>query len=1044
MEIIHRFLNRKFAIALLVLLIIIVLLLLPRDQGEQKIEPTAVQGVLDLTGWDFEIDGIVNLEGEWEFYWEQLLTSSDFSSESRLPKGQHVLVPNVWTDYQEDGEDYPGDGYATFRLRVVTQEPMDKLSLKIPTISSSCKIMIDDLTIATCGVVAENEERSVSSYAPQIADFQTNTNEFDIIVQVSNYLYDRGGMWYAMDLGTEKQITNMRDNEQSMNMLLLGVFFFMGLYHLAIYLLRPNEKLALYFAVGCLIGALRLFVIDELFILNLFPNTDIRVIIGIGYFTYYGGIAALTVYLGELYREEISRKIVHLTVWISGSFILTVLLFPVSIYTHLIRYYHFFNIVLGLYLISCVFLALWRRRDGAGLQFFGITFFVLTIFHDIFFNLFYMSEIINHANTIQFLRRQIVLIGLFVLVFVQAIVLARRFSKAFQAVENLSEKLLSLDRMKNEFLVNTSHELKTPLHGMINLSQSMLDGSTGKLNEAQQNNLSLMVSVSRRLTNLINDILDFSKLKNGEITLERRNISLQAVVKANDEVFRHIIGDRPLRLVLQIPEQLPYVYVDENRLLQILYNLIGNAIKFTEEGEIVVSAVQKAGMIEVSVSDSGIGIPHNKQEVIFESFEQVGATVSREYGGTGLGLSITKQLVELSGGQLNVESTVGVGSVFSFTLPISNQAIEETNAHPYHTVYSDFTTKITKPQASFAKDSKQKNYTILAVDDDPTNVQVIMNVFAQEPCHIIAAQNGEEALEIVESNTNIDLIIMDVMMPRLSGYEVCSKIRQRYTLFELPILLVTIKNEAEDLSSGFSAGANDFLVKPFYAHELRARAQTLIDLKKSVEEAIHSEMAFLRAQIKPHFLYNALNTIVSICPRDPQKAVELLTELSHYLRGNFDFKNTEKLISFNKEMELVESYLFIEKARFEERLNIIYDVEPEIHFLLPPLTIQPLVENAVRHGIMNQVEGGTVKISVQTDERDVVIVVEDNGVGMSDQKREELFAGGDKIKGIGLKNIQLRMKRMYGYGLDIESKSGLGTKVIIKFPKADKTNTEGR
>jgi two-component system sensor histidine kinase ChiS len=167
----------------------------------------------------------------------------------------------------------------------------------------------------------------------------------------------------------------------------------------------------------------------------------------------------------------------------------------------------------------------------------------------------------------------------------------------------------------------------------MNLSQSMLEGSTGKLNEVQQENLSQMVSVSRRLTNLINDILDFTKLKNGEITLDRRSISLQAAVQANYEVFRHIIANKPLQLLLRIPDHLPHVYVDENRLLQILYNLIGNAIKFTEQGEITVFAVQHGDFVEVTVKDTGIGIAEDKQDIIFHSFEQTGTAVSREYGG---------------------------------------------------------------------------------------------------------------------------------------------------------------------------------------------------------------------------------------------------------------------------------------------------------------------------------------------------------------------------------------------------------------------------
>lgn len=196
-----------------------------RERSASHAEPPlAVQGVLDLTEWDFEQHGVVDLKGEWAFYWGQLATFEDFVNGTHVD-GQYVQVPNVWTNYKENGKNYPGMGYATYRLTVKTGGGAQALSLKIPDMSTSCKIMVDDQTIAACGKVAERAEEAEARYAPQVANFQTDAREFDIIVHVSNYLYDRGGMWYSMVLGTEQQIAGLRENEMATGLVLLGVFF---------------------------------------------------------------------------------------------------------------------------------------------------------------------------------------------------------------------------------------------------------------------------------------------------------------------------------------------------------------------------------------------------------------------------------------------------------------------------------------------------------------------------------------------------------------------------------------------------------------------------------------------------------------------------------------------------------------------------------------------------------------------------------------------------------------------------------------------------
>jgi sensor histidine kinase YesM len=245
---------------------------------------------------------------------------------------------------------------------------------------------------------------------------------------------------------------------------------------------------------------------------------------------------------------------------------------------------------------------------------------------------------------------------------------------------------------------------------------------------------------------------------------------------------------------------------------------------------------------------------------------------------------------------------------------------------------------------------------------------------------------------------------------------------------------------------GFEAGANDFLTKPFHPHELRARARTLLEMKRSAEDAVRSEMAFLQAQIKPHFLYNALNTIVSFSLDEPQTAHDLLLDLGRYLRGSFDFKNRQRLVPLRKELELTEAYLAIERARFGSRLRVRYEVESGVICQLPPTTLQPLVENAVRHGVTRKEEGGTVTVAVRTEGTEVAISVEDDGAGMSEEARTKLAGGieGEGGGGVGLRNIHQRLLRLYGRGLEIKSEAGSGTKVTFRIPFALRDEGEER
>lgn len=247
--------------------------------------------------------------------------------------------------------------------------------------------------------------------------------------------------------------------------------------------------------------------------------------------------------------------------------------------------------------------------------------------------------------------------------------------------------------------------------------------------------------------------------------------------------------------------------------------------------------------------------------------------------------------------------------------------------------------------------------------------------------------------------------------------------------------MLTAKNRVSDMKMSMDNGANDYVGKPFEAEELMARVKSLTRLRASVKTAKDAEIAFLRSQIKPHFLYNALNSIAELCVEEPEKAEELTLQLSQYLRSNFDFKQLDSLTSLENELELVEAYINIEKARFGARLNVEYDVRVNTDYRIPPLILQPLVENAIRHGLMSNLRGGTVIISVKELENSVIsFIVEDNGSGMSEHKLKEVMQSDVDKRGVGLWNISQRIKLLYGKNIHIQSAEGLGTTVSFEIP----------
>jgi len=420
-----------------------------------------------------------------------------------------------------------------------------------------------------------------------------------------------------------------------------------------------------------------------------------------------------------------------------------------------------------------------------------------------------------------------------------------------------NEELVKTSRLKDEFLANTSHELKTPLTGIIGIAESLIDGAAGKVNTDQKSNLDMIVLSGKRLTHLVNDLLDFSKMKNNDLMLIKKPVDLRQVTELVISLIMPSAAKKPVKILNNINPASQPVLADENRMQQIMYNLVGNAVKFTDSGMIIVSSDVSGSEAIVSIRDTGIGIPEDKFEEIFDHFNQVDSSNARSYGGTGLGLAITKSLVELHGGKIWVTSKTGEGSEFRFTIPLIMGNREELLDTSSPRSYLD---KSYKPETPVMinhetvaisqmplKRNTLSGATILIVDDEPVNIKVMQNQLNLEGYSLLTADNGMDAVNIINRSAP-DLVILDVMMPKMTGYNVCRIIREKFSLYDLPVLLLTAKNRIQDIVAGFEAGANDYLSKPFDRRELLARVDMLITLKEAVGK--HNRLENLQRELE--------------------------------------------------------------------------------------------------------------------------------------------------------------------------------------------------
>lgn len=419
--------------------------------------------------------------------------------------------------------------------------------------------------------------------------------------------------------------------------------------------------------------------------------------------------------------------------------------------------------------------------------------------------------------------------------------------KAKLALEEKTQQLLLSSQYKSEFLANMSHELRTPLNSLLILAQILEENKEGNLTEKQIQYANTIHSSGKDLLDIINEILDISKIESGKVDPQISEIDIRGIISLIDNQFSAMAEQKGIRFEVSIDEDVPsIIYSDEQKIYQILKNLVANALKFTEYGIVKVKAYryisitnpQRSEFIAFSVTDTGIGIPKEKQELIFEAFQQADGTTSRKYGGTGLGLSISKGLADLLGGIITVNSNQNKGSEFTFILPLligSNEthfiderketaaAVESKGIHQMNAEvleYSGDEPPVFEDELLTANENYLTGKHILLVDDDMRNVFALTTTLESVGIHVHFAENGREAIEVLRKKPNIDLVLMDIMMPEMDGYDAMKKIREQPVFENLPIIALTAKAMKDDREKCINAGASDYISKPVYIEQL--------------------------------------------------------------------------------------------------------------------------------------------------------------------------------------------------------------------------------
>ncbi len=750
--------------------------------------PLAQKGILDLRNTDLS-KAPVSLNGEWRFYWKQLLQPGDPAAVSN----NFIQYPSLWKGQQVNGQMLTSQGYASYTLTILLPKEKPRLALKIPDVYSSYKLYANGNVFYQNGQPAATADKAVPFWTTEVVVLPPNLDTLRLVLQVANFWHSKGGTYKEIIIGDKQQLLLKHHRDTAIDLLLAGCLFMGGLFFLGLFVFARKDKIILYFSLFCIISSYRMIGTDLYVLHSLFPDLNWLFSIRLEYLALVIGVALFSQYTRMLYPKDNIPVVMQAVIWFCLIYAGIILIAAPVIFSSLLI---IFLCVMFLYIAYAFYVyiqAVRHKRSGSiyALLSSGVMLLVYFIVNLQYFNLIPEHKVIVFAGYIAFF-------------FLQSLVLSHRFSETLRLAAMQAQQGL---KAKSEFLSTMSHEIRTPLNSVVGMAHLL---QRSKPRQDQKEHLDVLMFSAANLLSIVNNILDYNKIEAGKIIIEKINTDLPAICRNIVSGLRNLANEKMIGLQVDIDERLTQKVIgDPTRTSQVINNLLHNAIKFTKEGMVRLSV--KADKFEngfvtvtISVRDTGIGIPVEKQQLIFERFTQADSSTSRSFGGTGLGLSISKKILEMQGSDLRLKSKPGEGSEFYFTqtFAISNEKTETT----------------TDAVKDIPEETKLlQDVGILLVEDNPLNILVAQTFLERCGASIDVAVNGEEALEKFDALRH-RMVLMDLDMPVMDGYEATRRLRLQGET--LPVIALTASLPKEVESDVYAAGLTDIIVKPFDPDDL--------------------------------------------------------------------------------------------------------------------------------------------------------------------------------------------------------------------------------
>ncbi|MDH5718595.1 MAG: sensor histidine kinase [Spirochaetia bacterium] len=613
--------------------------------------PLIKKGFIDLSAWDFTKKGNFELKGEWEFYWNELLTYDDFQKELTPPMTGFFKIPQSWNKYKINGKKIGSDGYATYRLRLKTTNSKDILCLSAKTNNSSYNIFIDNRLILFNAKIGKTKETSEKKRIYTMGCFLPEKEEISLILQTSNFHYATGGPTIKLTMGSSADTTKSYSLEMGSNILLVAIYLSMIMYHFAIYFFRKKDKSTLYFGIFCGLFFLRQIVYGEIFLTQIFPSLSWEFLVMIEYFTFYALLPVFMAYLRELYPKEVPVFFLR-SVTVSFFIFSLFLIMPPKIFSYTKIPYQIIYILSFLLGIRILYQTIIQKRHGAKIMLVGLTIAFVSVINDILLS----NELIN----------TIVLSGYgnSAFVFSQAYLLSLKSMKAFEYIDEMKKT----EKLKADTERMMRHDMKNSLSGIIGLSELMLEDK--KLSSKHREYLSLINDSAADLTAVINNYMAIFKMEEGTYKLNSKDFDLLSIFKELNKNFSKKLKEKELNMVIKLyedkkieNESLP-IKGEKVYLKTMLENLLENAVQASPEKKSIIIDIQfNNSFYIINIHNYGV-VPENIRGSFFEKY----ATSGKKQG-TGLGTYSARLIARVHGGDISFTSSEKEGTTITILLP---------------------------------------------------------------------------------------------------------------------------------------------------------------------------------------------------------------------------------------------------------------------------------------------------------------------------------------------------------------------------------------